>query len=133
MLLFVYGTLMTGYGNNRLLAGQRLVGRALTVHKYAMFAAGIPFVHPTMPRCRIHGEVWELADSDTDALARLDKLEGHPDFYVRTTIEVELLQDGAAGGPPAAVVVQAEIYFNSFVEDVQEIESGDFRQAHRPM
>eukprot|EP00966_Prymnesium_polylepis_P051099 1182724-Prymnesium_polylepis.1 len=88
--LFVYGTLMTGYGNNRVIASRdkceisRCLGRALTMEKYTMTASGIPFVDPDTPTCRIHGEVWEVNDA---VLPRVDRLEGHPNWYFRHPIQ----------------------------------------------
>lgn len=139
----MYGTLMRGFGNNRLLEGQRFVCTARTVERYAMFQSGIPFVHPVDPRTKIVGELWEVVSAD--AMRKLDQLEGHPDWYKRTTIQVELeagQQPTAGGGPPQPVIQSAEIYFNSLVSDrpgerieisdATEIKSGNFHDGqHR--
>eukprot|EP00966_Prymnesium_polylepis_P057547 1332567-Prymnesium_polylepis.1 len=88
--VFVYGTLMTGYGNNGRIQPKkdgevsRCLGRALTMEKYTMTASGIPFVDPDKPTCRIHGEVWEVDDA---VLERTDALEGHPNWYFRHPIQ----------------------------------------------
>jgi gamma-glutamylcyclotransferase (GGCT)/AIG2-like uncharacterized protein YtfP len=79
-LIFAYGTLMTGYGNNRLLDGAQSLGRAHTRdNSFKMCHAGVPFV------CRVEeagvsvaGEVFAV--SDAAMLVRIDNLEGHPDW-----------------------------------------------------
>ena len=129
--LFCYGTLMTGFGNNKLLGGgdpaSMLLGRARTMEPYAMFAAGVPFVNSTLPRTRVAGEVWAVGDPAV--LARIDKLEGHPDWYQRRPVEVEM-ESGQR--------VTAELYFcdavsdepgNAFAGDAVCVPSGDFRDV----
>ena len=106
--VFVYGTLMEGYGNNRLLksGNAELVGKAITQPSFVMLASGlngIPFVadvkeeHEGFPSdywfrnaSQIHGEVWRC---DADTLKTLDRLEGHPDWYKRERVKVDFLNN----------------------------------------
>lgn len=78
MKIFVYGTLKRGFGNHRLLETSRLIGedsiRGLLIN------FGLPGV--IEGEGTVQGEVYEV---DADVLARLDRLEGHPHFYERTT------------------------------------------------
>jgi gamma-glutamylaminecyclotransferase len=137
-LVFVYGTLMRGGGNAPHMGASRFVGRGRSVGHYAMFAAGVPFVHPTLSRTRIVGEVYAV-DAASGVLAALDRLEGHPDWYVRVPVEVELdsALTGAAGGEGSrGTVVCAQMYANPFVSDGTDsvipavyIATGDFRDA----
>lgn len=127
LYLFVYGTLMKGFGNHHLLETSEFIGLARTCEKYAMFAAGFPFVNPTLHRTVISGEVYLIETEE--ALLRLDRLEGHPDYYVRTEIDVELIDD--------LNKLRASIYFNSSVDDKDlplgyhvHIPSGNFRDQN---
>ena len=99
--VFVYGTLMSGYGNNRRIEDAEFVGRAETIEPYVMLAQGIPYVFEvghcmvddmkSPPRYKdgrpIKGEVWKL---NTDQLASCDQLEGHPIWYRRKQIKVRV-------------------------------------------
>jgi len=84
-LFFVYGTLMSGFHNNRLLMGQQLLGEAVTKKKYLMTASGIPYVYEHIPISKIKGELWSV---NANAIAAIDALEGHPNWYIRKPIEV---------------------------------------------
>ena len=85
--VFVYGTLRKGCGNHRLLEQSIFVGNAKTVRKCAMYSVGIPYVTELERDVQIVGEVYEVDDS---TLRRLDRLEGHPNFYERRKIKVFL-------------------------------------------
>lgn len=98
-LLFVYGTLKRGHGNNRLLFGQKYMGKAITEYPYIMEKRGIPFVYGANRAWRgeelvngsnIHGEIYQV---DPHALADIDGLEGHPRWYRRKLIPVELFAE----------------------------------------
>eukprot|EP01052_Picozoa_sp_SAG31_P045592 SAG31_NODE_8386_length_1461_cov_21.727564_1_plen_177_part_00 len=132
--LLVYGTLMTGLRNHRTLEATgegetaRLVGRGQTLDKYTMFAqteAGqeVPFVDPDVPTSAVRGEVWAVCAA---TLARLDELEGHPDWYVRAPCAVEL-ESGER--------MEVGIYFNrnfrlfGMHETAAVVEDGDFRSV----
>jgi gamma-glutamylcyclotransferase (GGCT)/AIG2-like uncharacterized protein YtfP len=87
--VFVYGTLLAGEDNHRLLATATLVGEARTKPAFELRDLGH---FPGLVKggtCSITGEVYEV---DAPTLARLDALEGHPRFYRRTRIA---LDDGA--------------------------------------
>lgn len=95
-LLFVYGTLKRGHGNNRLLFGQKYMGKAITERPYIMASRGIPYVYEwnraeqndeIIRGKPIHGEIYQV---DPDALAGIDRLEGHPRWYRRKVIPIEL-------------------------------------------
>lgn len=83
-LVFVYGTLRQGYGNHRLLEGARFLGVRHTAPTFTMIhLGGFPGVLAT-GQTSIIGEVYEV--TDPEMLRRLDRLEGHPDWYRRTPI-----------------------------------------------
>lgn len=84
-IIFVYGTLKNGFSNHSLLADSEFLGEASTVDMYALYAAGIPFVNKDEPISTIQGELYEVNSS---TLERIDRLEGHPDYYRREEIEV---------------------------------------------
>lgn len=85
VLLFVYGTLMSGFGNNILLRNEKLIGTGETVKQYAMYGSGIPFVNDTTEVSTIKGELYEVKPS---SMPSLDGLEGHPNWYKRKEIPV---------------------------------------------
>jgi gamma-glutamylaminecyclotransferase len=87
--VFVYGTLKSGHGNNRLLAQAECLGRAVLELPYKFVClGGFPgLVHTrdaVYPASAVGGEVWEV---DEFTFKRLDRLEGYPNFYDRTQIE----------------------------------------------
>lgn len=138
--IFVYGTLMRGYGNHRLLDESNgncdYIGKAITCEKYAMFASGVPFVNPLISKTIIHGEVYRV--NSYDVLEAVDRLEGHPDWYVRTTINIEFTEVSQAflDTIPNHTTIPAEIYFNSMVDDGPTsiadcicVESGNFHDV----
>jgi gamma-glutamylaminecyclotransferase len=103
--VFVYGTLLAGEPNHRLLADAKLVGAAITKPVFALADLG-PF--PAMVEggdSAVRGEVYEV---ERPTLARLDVLEGHPRFYRRrrlvladgTTAETYVLSPEQAAGRP---------------------------------
>lgn len=87
--VFVYGTLKMGYGNHHLLDGAWFEGEGVTKERWPLDASSaIPFLHKREGEGeRVEGELY-LVDPET--LSRLDALEGHPSFYRREIIEVEL-------------------------------------------
>lgn len=90
MKLFTYGSLKTGYWNNRILEGATSLGKAVTKKPYTLVDVGFPYAltqkvgHPQKP---IIGEVFEIDDNH---LLRCDRLEGHPNHYVRRKVLVHL-------------------------------------------
>lgn len=86
-IVFVYGTLKRGYGNNRLLIGSNFVTEATTKEKYPLVVHGIPFLNDVPGKGhRVSGEIWEVNDL---TLFKLDQLEGHGrGFYERRKITV---------------------------------------------
>lgn len=85
--VFVYGTLKSGHYNHRCISmdkTSKMVEEESFIVGQMFDLGAFPAVTPGhMP---IKGEVWEVSD---ETLARLDHLEGHPDFYVR--MEVPLM------------------------------------------
>lgn len=105
-LIGVYGTLRKGYGNHRLLETSKFVGTGKTVEKLLLTQRGIPYL--TRNRKNEHPEaisnvVIEIYEVDRATLPRLDALEGHPNWYYRDVVEVEM-EDGS--------ILSPEIYLN---------------------
>jgi gamma-glutamylaminecyclotransferase len=113
-LIFVYGTLRKGYGNNKyFLLDDEFICEAKTEGKYALYAAGIPFLNKHEQVCNITGEVYKV---DDNKLVHIDALEGHPAWYKREIITV-VDEDGNK--------FQAWVYFNDDSSG-ELIESGDY-------
>lgn len=80
--VFVYGSLLSGFGNHHVIASGGLVGPARTTNNsWRMLDLGSfpALVHDADG----DGVVGELYLVDDDTLAALDRLEGHPNFYRR--------------------------------------------------
>jgi gamma-glutamylcyclotransferase (GGCT)/AIG2-like uncharacterized protein YtfP len=100
-LVFVYGTLMQGEHNHRLLATEdaAYLGPCTTEPAFTMYhLGGFPAVAPEGDTA-IRGELYVVGDA---TLAALDRLEGHPSFYLRTTIRL------AGGSEVLAYVMPAD-------------------------
>jgi gamma-glutamylaminecyclotransferase len=84
--VFVYGTLLAGERNHHLLDGARLVGEARTEPAFTLYDFG---PYPGMVAGDNNAVVGEVYEVDEPMLAAMDRLEGHPRFYQRTTIRLE--------------------------------------------
>lgn len=152
--IFVYGTLMRGMGNHHLMEGSRFLSIARTKDRFAMFAAGVPFVNPDEALSTIFGELFEVPT--VEILDKLDRLEGHPDWYIRTPCTIEVadveqepsskdssIESTTSSGTDGlcksrVTVVEAEIYFNRFMTshsardgDCVVIPTGNFHDAKK--
>lgn len=82
--VFVYGSLMRGFGNHGLLKNQAFISNAsvegFDLHSLGAFPA---VVYSDDDHALVRGEVYEV---DDEALAKLDRLEGHPHFYERHNV-----------------------------------------------
>jgi len=90
-LVFVYGTLLVGEHNHRLLKGAQLISdEARTQPGFQLYDLGR---YPALVRDGDQAVLGEVYEVDEPMLAALDRLEGHPDLYRRTGI---VLADGTA-------------------------------------
>lgn len=95
--VFVYGTLKRPYGNNRLLRSSVFVGTGTTVMPFWMrTTGGFPVVFrgqqaQGQPVGNIEGEIYEV---NSETLRSLDGLEGHPGWYVRDQVSVDVQDTG---------------------------------------
>jgi gamma-glutamylaminecyclotransferase len=139
VVVFVYGTLMTRYGNHSLLKGSQFLGNACTTESYVMSASLVPFVSSPsscseLEASPIVGEVYRV---DKDTLRKLDNLEGHPDWYQRRHVSVTLLtEEEEEGKPTGERTIEAFLYFNDkapsfYGEDLFHVPTGNFRDAGR--
>ncbi len=83
ILVAVYGTLKRGYGNNLLLSNAHFISEGKTERQYPMVVhgSGLPFL-VEKPGIGFNVDV-EMYLVSKEELARLDMLEGHPDWYQR--------------------------------------------------
>ena len=88
--VFVYGSLLSGEANHRLLARARRVGEARTAPGFALHDLG---AYPAMVAGGARAVAGQVYDVDAKTLARLDVLEGHPRYYRRAAIA---LADGTS-------------------------------------
>ena len=83
-LVFVYGTLLVGESNHRLLKGAQLISdEGRTQPGFRLYDLGR---YPALVRDGDHAVVGEVYEVDEPTLAALDRLEGHPELYRRTGI-----------------------------------------------
>lgn len=115
--VFVYGTLLSGEPNHRLLARAEFVGEARTEPAFELVDLGaFPAMIPG-GRSAIAGEVYTV---DGPTLTNLDRLEGHPRFYIRQTIR---LDDGSE--------VLTYLLSQDQVCGCSRIPGGDWRRARK--
>lgn len=103
-LMFFYGTLRRGFGNNRLLDGAKFLRTDSlkgTLYTSGPNGRGIPFLFPG--NGTVQGELFEVPER---LLPRLDALEGHPTAYTR---EKRLLDSGE----------EAEVYAYNHPESIR--------------
>ena len=83
--VFVYGTLKKGYVNHERTFNGYLhtaMGSTTTLPEWGIaYVSGLPFIVPD--KQSVHGEVYNITGK---LLARLDRIEGHPDVYKRTMV-----------------------------------------------
>ena len=86
--LFVYGTLMRGGCRHHALADQTYLGPAVTRPLYLLYHLGD---HPGMVRAETEGQSvqGELYEVETERLAQLNELEGAPDWFCLSPVELE--------------------------------------------
>jgi gamma-glutamylcyclotransferase (GGCT)/AIG2-like uncharacterized protein YtfP len=88
----VYGTLKKGFNNHRLLAHSKFIGDGLTSVAYPMIQSGIPFLIDEAGKGkRVSVQVYRVTAAELKAL---DRLEGHPNWYVRKQKSVQLTGGG---------------------------------------
>lgn len=113
-IVFVYGTLLRGERNHRLLEKARFVGEAVTEPGFELADLG---TFPAMLFGHGPGVAGEVYAVDGQTLAALDRLERHPHFYRRTHVTL-------VNGPCAdAYVLDAEL-----ANGRPRIASGDWRR-----
>ena len=115
MNIFVYGSLMKGGGNHFLLDNEysEYVGKSVTKREFTLYdLGGFPGM-VSGGNNAVLGEIYKIC---LFVRSRLDQLEGHPQFYRRTIIE---LQSGEK--------VETYLLNPSFAEGCDIIGSGDWR------
>jgi gamma-glutamylcyclotransferase (GGCT)/AIG2-like uncharacterized protein YtfP len=116
--VFVYGTLMSGFGNNKLLKDSRLVEVGTTEEEFTLVANSIPYLLDEEGKSYVSGEIYEV---DESTLKSIDQLEGSPNWYARKIISV-VTELGDK--------IQAWAYFmpKSKVSNAKVVESGSYRE-----
>lgn len=94
-LVFVYGTLKKGYGNNQLLRNSVYLGDRTTKDQFVLLKHGCPFLVPmsVLPEDvdphylrPVLGELYQINEA---ILEDLDHLEGNGSFYHRRLIQMK--------------------------------------------
>lgn len=92
--IFVYGTLKTGYGNNRLLQSSEYCGQDITSSAdFKMISlSSFPGVVHTENGFHISGELYRVNDK---TLQSLDRLESNGSFYKRELVKLKEFEEDA--------------------------------------
>ena len=99
-LVFTYGTLKLGRGNDRILTQHdaEYLGSVVTEDEYVMGNVGCPYVFKVstmeemggieelMGYAPVRGDLWKVPN--TACMASLDMLEGHPTHYTRELVNI---------------------------------------------
>lgn len=134
-LVFVYGTLLSGMPNHRLLEKSKLVSSNARTYGKMLSLGGFPGAyHVGYVDGTIHGEVYEV---DDDTLARLDQLEGYRpntprnhNMYERIKVSVQMSTSGEKGD----LYTQHDVYMYEYVvtndraKTLPDIEHGSWRR-----
>ena len=88
-LIFVYGTLRLGEWNHRLLASAESRGAARAPGFLLHDLGGCPAAVPCASNVRHSSVAGEVYAVDAPTLARVDRLEGHPDAWRRVPVTLE--------------------------------------------
>jgi len=108
-LMAVYGTLKYRYSNYySYLAHSEYVGRGETVNKYPLIIEGLPYL--LSKEGKGHNVEVDVFLVDKETLADVDMLEGHPNWYKRKEIDIQLYTGD---------IVKSWIYFNDTTEDTK--------------
>jgi gamma-glutamylcyclotransferase (GGCT)/AIG2-like uncharacterized protein YtfP len=115
--IFVYGTLLSGEPNHRVLRGADRLRDARTAPQYSLHDLG---AFPGLVCGGVTTVVGELYSVDATTLAELDRFEGTPRLYRRVAVQI------ADGATAHAYVMRAEQ-----VASRPRIASGDWRAFRR--
>jgi gamma-glutamylaminecyclotransferase len=121
--LFVYGTLLSGQPNARLLAGAAFLGPAATTASFDLMDCSHLADYGCFPGLRAGGRTsvkGELFLVDDRQLGALDQFEGHPDLFTRADIPL------AGGGRAQAYMVSGDRFSGARL-----IPAGDWRRHLR--
>lgn len=88
-LVAVYGTLKKGYSNYwHYLSGADYIGSGRTLNKYPLLIHGLPYLIDEVDRgYNVEVDVFAVSDA---RLRELDRLEGHPNWYRRKQIPINV-------------------------------------------
>jgi gamma-glutamylaminecyclotransferase len=122
--LFVYGSLKEGFPNFHVNQGRRQPGEFRTLRPYPFYLANgrLPCLLPLPGQgLRVVGQLFDISP---DALARMDALErvGQPGGYSRELIEVQRIDDPAAGILAAFVYMQTPALLDAGGQHVGPLE-----------
>lgn len=85
-LLFVYGTLRGSQSRSGVLKGCEYIGEH-TLKGYGLYDLGsFPAIRKENSDNLVHGEVYRVIDPEV--WATVDAIEGHPNFYKRTLVQL---------------------------------------------
>jgi len=114
--VFVYGSLLRGEPNHRLLGDAHFIGLARTRPAFALHDLGAFPGAVSHGTTAITGEIYEV---DGPTLERLDRLEGHPHLYRREVVELV-----ASDEPEFAYIY----VYRASLAHARAIPSGDWRE-----
>lgn len=116
-LMGTYGTLMSGFHNNRLLGNSKYLGETTTDDTgFDMYSVGgFPgVIKNAVDGSQIKLEVYEI--TDWQIADRIDYLEGYPNLYTKAVV------DTFDFGPVTIYI------FNRSIKGLKKVKSGDWRE-----
>lgn len=110
-LVAVYGTLMSGFGNHRILSNSNFLGND-TINGFNMHDIGW-FPGIIKGEDKISAEIYQIDSEET--VQQLDYLEGYPNLYTREQVDTQY--------------GKAWIYiYNNKLDDKKRVTRGDWRE-----